>query len=92
MTDGFAAADLHEIAALLDGGVADLGGMANSAPSVPDAGRSSASIAGALSALGSVVGSILDTSDTASGYVRVGSDRYRSADEDSAGAFGGSRG
>ncbi len=91
MNNGFIATDLHRIAALLDGGTAELGDLAGSAPSVPDAGRSSAAIAGALSALGSVVGSILGTSDTASGYVRAGGDAYRSADENSARIFGGVR-
>ncbi|HEX3783237.1 MAG TPA: hypothetical protein VHX38_26520 [Pseudonocardiaceae bacterium] len=93
MTDsgGFTASDLHQVAALLDDGAAELGGMAGSAPSVPDAGGSSAAIAGALSALGGVVGSILDSNHTASGYVRAGSDAYRGADENSAHAFGGSR-
>ena len=93
MTDhnGFAVGDLSQVAARLDGGVADLAGMAGAAPSVPDAGPSSAAVAGVLSALGGVVGSILGTSDTASGYLRAGSDAYRSADENAAARFGGTR-
>ncbi|HEY2696689.1 MAG TPA: hypothetical protein VGJ45_14550 [Pseudonocardiaceae bacterium] len=86
MTDGFVVSDLEQIAALLDGGVADLVGSA--APSAPDAGGSSAAIGGVLSALRGVVGSIVGTGDAASGSVRSGHDAYRDADRNAARTFG----
>ena len=86
MTDGFVVSDLEQIAALLDGGVAGLVGSA--APSAPDAGGSSAVIGGVLSALRSVVGSIVGTGDAASGYIRSGRDAYRDADRNAARTFG----
>lgn len=89
MTDGFVVSDLEQIAALLDGGVAGLvGSAAPSAPSAPDAGGSSAVIGGVLSALRSVVGSIVGTGDAASGYIRSGRDAYRDADRNAARTFG----
>ncbi|HEY4460966.1 MAG TPA: hypothetical protein VGN81_42085 [Pseudonocardiaceae bacterium] len=86
MTDGFVVSDLEQVAALLDGGVADLVGSA--APAAPNAGGSSAAIAGVLGALRGVVGTIAGTGDAASGYVRSGHDAYRDADQNAASTFG----
>jgi hypothetical protein len=86
MTDGFLVSDLEQIAAQLDGGVAELAG--STAPPAPNAGGSSAAIADVLSALRGVVGSIIGTGDAASGYVRSGHDAYRDTDRNAASAFG----
>jgi hypothetical protein len=89
MTDGFMASDLEQIAALFDDGATDLAGSAM--PAAPDAGGSSAAVAGVLSALRGVAGSIIGTTGTASGYVRSAHDSYRDADQNAAQTFGAAR-
>jgi hypothetical protein len=91
MTDGFTASDLDRVATLVGGGADGLDDMAGQAPSVPDAGQSSAAVAGVLRALSAVAGSIVTTGGTACGYVRAGDDAYRTVDGDSAQSFGGAR-
>ncbi|HEY1571823.1 MAG TPA: hypothetical protein VGG05_10795 [Pseudonocardiaceae bacterium] len=91
MSDGFTVSGLDQVAALIGSGADGLGGM--DAPSVPDAGASSAAVAGVLTALSGVAGSIVTTAGTASGYVRTGHDAYRAVDGDWAREFeaGGAR-
>ncbi|HEX3648956.1 MAG TPA: hypothetical protein VHV49_11040 [Pseudonocardiaceae bacterium] len=87
MSDGFTVSGLDQVAALVGGGAEGLGGMAGNGPSVPDAGASSAAVAGVLAALSGVAGSIVTTAGTAHAYVRAGHDAYRTVDGDSARAF-----
>lgn len=89
MTDGFAASGLDRVASLVGNGASGLADMAGHAPAVPDAGASSAAVAGVLRALSGVAGSIVGTADTASRYVLAGDDAYRTVDGDWARTFEG---
>jgi hypothetical protein len=94
MSDGFAAGDLDRVATLVGGGATGLSDLAGSAPGVPDAGRSSAAVAGVLHALSGVAGRVVTTADTASAYVRGGHQAYHAVDAEWAGTFdsvGGAR-
>lgn len=94
MSEGFSATDLHRVAALVGGGATGLADMAGTAPAAPDAGGSSAAVAGVLHALSGVAGHVVTTAHTASGYVRAGHDAYRAVDTEWASTFesaGGAR-
>jgi galactokinase/mevalonate kinase-like predicted kinase len=80
MTEGFAVRDLDRVAAAVGRGSSGLAGMADRAPGVPDAGASSAAVAGVLCALSAVVGSIVRTADVAGSHVLAGDRSYRAVD------------
>jgi hypothetical protein len=88
MSEGFAASNLDRVAALVGGGADGLADLAGRTPTVPDAGASSAAVAGVLHALSGVAGSIATTAATARGYVRAGDRAYRAVDAGAARAFG----
>ncbi|HYS41368.1 MAG TPA: hypothetical protein VEO01_37610 [Pseudonocardiaceae bacterium] len=76
--NGFGIGDLSGTADAVGGGVDHLGGM--SAPDLPDAGVSSASVAGVLSAMSSVISNVVRTAATARCQVAANQQSYQDTD------------
>jgi hypothetical protein len=76
--NGFGVGDLSGTADAVGGGADHLGGM--SAPDLPDAGVSSASVAGVLSAMSSVISNVVRTAATARWQVSANQRSYQDND------------
>jgi hypothetical protein len=75
---GFGVGDLSGVADSVGGGADGLGDL--SAPEVPDAGASSASVAGVLSAMSSVIANVVRTSEAARRQVAANQQSYQDID------------
>lgn len=76
--NGFGVGDLSGVADVVGGGADGLGDL--SAPDVPDAGVSSASVAGVLSAMSSVIADVVRTSAAARQQVAASQQSYQDID------------
>jgi hypothetical protein len=84
MSDGFSVGDLGGVANAV-GGATRLGGLTT--PASPDAGAASASVAGALAAMTTVVTRVVGTAAAARQQVTANDRAYRDADRAAAAAF-----
>ena len=77
--NGFGLGELSGTADAVGGGADHLGGM--SAPDLPDAGVSSASVAGVLSAMSSVISNVVRTAAAARSQVSASQRSYQDTDQ-----------
>jgi hypothetical protein len=86
---GFGVGELDAVVRALADGANGLNGMANGAPEPPDAGASSADIAGALSAIFTSASTIVRSLTAAGDRVLASAASYHNNDLDNAGRLGG---
>jgi hypothetical protein len=86
---GFGVGELDAVVRALADGASGLNGMASGAPAPPDAGESSAEIAGALSAIFASASTIVRSVAAAGDRVLASATSYQNNDQASAGQLGG---
>jgi hypothetical protein len=86
---GFGVGELDTVVRALAGGANELNGMASGAPEPPDAGESTADIAGALTAIFASASTIVRSVAAAGDRVLASAASYHDNDLNSAGRLGG---
>ena len=87
--DGFAVGELNSVAHRLTGAGDAVHGTSHALPDVPDAGMSSATVAGALAAIAGASAAIMRCAGAASVRVAAVGAAYRATEESCAARFGG---
>lgn len=91
MSGGFDIKDLNRLAGTLAQGAEQLEGLAGEAPTIPDAGTSTAAVGSCLAALGDVMSKVVQTAAGAADRAQAGAKEYQSADDNARESMNGTR-